>query len=132
MWMPMMGQVDQILNDMKDAVSMRLSPPTPLILPRMTTFTIRWNPQEDRTIAHALDFDLVTTGDTEREALERLRSLVKMHIRDCLRKGANPLFPAPDRYWNILPGQSAWILPPIETEGKRLFVVSVRTPKREE
>jgi hypothetical protein len=47
-------------------------------LPMMTIFSVR--SRAGRAVAHALDFDLVATAPTSKEALHKLRAAVKHHI----------------------------------------------------
>jgi len=47
-------------------------------LPMMTIFAVRT--RAGRSVAHALDFDLVATAPSSDEALRKLRAAVKHHI----------------------------------------------------
>src|SRR5260370_37454936 len=58
--------------------------------------------ERDKTIAHCLNFDLVTSGDSTEEAERRLDILVKYHIEAFLKSngmsGLNGQ--APKRFWS--------------------------------
>jgi hypothetical protein len=54
-------------------------------LPMMTIFAVRAG--VNRSVAHALDFDLVATGSSTEEALHKLRSAVKHHIEFGFKMG---------------------------------------------
>ncbi len=59
----------------------------------------------DIFIAHCLEFDLVTQGDTREEARANLADLIKTHIQFAIEKDVEDkaLFhPAPHKYWEIL------------------------------
>ena len=53
-------------------------------------------------VAHALDFSLVSVMPTEKQAIEKLRFVVKTYIEFGLGKGwdADIMFPAPDKFWD--------------------------------
>jgi len=55
----------------------------------------------NKTIAHCLDFDFVTSGDNLEEAEKNLDTVVKFHIETFLKSnGLSGLAsPAPKRFW---------------------------------
>jgi hypothetical protein len=80
------------------------TPPTPppatsFSLPMMTIFSVMKHP--DRSVAHALHFDLVTVGATEDEALRLLRKAVKDHVEFGLNNNCpfDILCAAPPEAW---------------------------------
>ena len=56
---------------------------------------------EDQYVAHALEMDLVAYGDTEKEAVEKVASLMKNQISFAIQKGQDHLtdFRAPKAYF---------------------------------
>lgn len=95
-------------------------------LPMGTTFGTYQ--RDDKWIAHALDFDLVSSGKTKAKALEKLRLSVKTYIEYGLTKNwvEDIIFPAPDRYWERIPiGHMFETMAPIEIEDQRMLVYDV-------
>jgi hypothetical protein len=84
------------------APAMPLTPPVPFYLPMMAVFSVTNHP--DRTIAHALQFDLVAVGKTEEEAVHKLRTSVKYHVEFGIRHGYvyDILSSAPPEAWDAL------------------------------
>ena len=81
-------------------------------------------------VAHALDFDICAVEKTEREAAEKLRRSLKIHIERGLCEEWNDtiLHPAPTEYWDRF--ISADIRPPLEPV--RLEVVAQEIPVQDE
>jgi hypothetical protein len=78
------------------------APPVPFALPMMAIFSVSKTPQ--KTVAHALDFDLVAVGATEEEAVRKLRTSVKYHVEFGMRYGYvfDILSSAPKEAWAAL------------------------------
>lgn len=57
--------------------------------------------EDDRWIAHCLEFDLVGDGDTRREATDSLADAIGVQVKESLGSGnlANLFSPAPAEYW---------------------------------
>ena len=71
----------------------------------MTTIFLVQN-GKDRTVARALDFDLVTVAATADEALRKLRLAVKTHLEFGIKNGLckeDIQVQAPEEFWSILP-----------------------------
>jgi hypothetical protein len=68
----------------------------------MAVFSVTNHP--DRTIAHALDFDLVAVGRNEDEAIRKLRASVKCHVEFGIRYNyvCDILSSAPAEAWDAL------------------------------
>jgi len=83
-------------------LAMSYAPPVPFSLPMMAVFSVINHP--DRTIAHALDFDLVAVGHNEDEAIRKLRTSVKCHVEFGIRYGyvCDILSSAPPEAWDAL------------------------------
>jgi hypothetical protein len=99
------------------------SPPhvKPFNLPMMAVFSIANH--SDKSIAHALDFDLVSVASTEEEAIAKLRTAVKHHIEFGLRNNLERdiIFPAPQRFWDALtPHEKLSIGEPIEIDSCKM------------
>jgi hypothetical protein len=98
-------------------------------MPMTATFSIH-NRQDGKSVAHALDFDLVAVGDTTEHAIEKLRTSVKIYIEYGLNNNwaEDIIFPAPDEFWERLSTESpVSIMPPIMIEDNRLFVFQAMT-----
>ncbi len=96
-------------------------------LPMGTTFGT-YQREDGRWIAHALDFDLVSSGMSKAKALDKLRISVKTYIEYGLTNNwvEDIIFPAPDRYWERIPiGHAAETMAPIEIEDRRMLVYDV-------
>lgn len=54
-------------------------------------------------VAHCLNLDVVSQGDSIEHALEMVREAVVMAVNDDLEAGLDPLerAPAPDEYWGV-------------------------------
>ncbi len=90
-------------------------------LPMTTTFLV-YQRQDKKTVAHALDFDLVSVGETPNKAVNRLRAAVKLYIEFGLTKGweEDIRFPAPPEYWARLTADTpVSLMEPIQIEDNR-------------
>jgi hypothetical protein len=99
------------------------SPPTakPFVLPMMTVFSVTNHP--NKSVAHALDFDLVAVAATQADAIAKLRVAVKHHVEFGLKNDIDKciLFPAPAEYWDLLtPHTNLIIGEPIEIENVKM------------
>jgi hypothetical protein len=94
-----------------------------LSLPMTTIFTVQRASQ--RSVARALDFDLVCVGNTDSEALLRLRYALKAHVEFGVLNGLSKeeiQIPAPREYWDILtPEASIKIGEPIEVDCQHII-----------
>lgn len=103
-------------------------PQIPFALPKMTYFLIAEH--EDRVVAHALDFDLVSVAPTKEIALNKLRLAVKYHVEFGIENGIERdiLFPAPSEFWNALtPDGTLSIGEPIVIENADLLRTAYTT-----
>jgi hypothetical protein len=90
---------------------------TPFSLPMMAIISVAIHPT--RTVAHALDFDLVAVAETEKEALRKVRLAVKHHVEFGLRNSFNLdiLYKAPQAAWDAMtPDTALSIGEPIEID----------------
>lgn len=88
----------------------------------MTTTFLVYQRQDKKTVAHALDFDLVSVGETPNKAVNRLRAAVKLYIEFGLTKGweEDIRFPAPPEYWARLTADTpVSLMEPIQIEDNR-------------
>ena len=79
---------------------MTMPPRKPFELP--TTVTILFRPERDgRVSAHALDFDLVSTGNTRQEADNKVCSAIRSYIEFGFLSGwaEDIRYPAPEQFW---------------------------------
>lgn len=77
-----------------------LPPRKPFELP--TTVTIRFYPESgDRVTAHALDFDLASTGKTHEEALRKIRLSIRSYVEFGFLNGwaEDIRYAAPTKFW---------------------------------
>jgi len=72
--------------------------------PILTALHYLFTPSGDRTVAHCLDLDLVTSGKDIDDAEASLNALVLYQVRSCYVAGnfAELKFKAPSRYWQAL------------------------------
>lgn len=93
--------------------------------PILTALHYLFSHVEDRTIAHCLDLDLVTSGATLEEAEEKLNALVLCQIGSCWVSGnfAQLRFKAPLEYWQELKNARH-----LETTGLEIEVPPVVLP----
>jgi predicted RNase H-like HicB family nuclease len=90
-------------------------------LPTTATFSL-CERSDGKFLAHALEFDLVSVADTEKEAEQKLRLAVQLYIEYGLYKGwgKDIRFPAPKEYWDRLTVDSCIAIgPPIEIRDHR-------------
>lgn len=108
-------------------------PPTvPFALPMMTYFIITKHPHG--TVAHALDFDLVSVAASEEVAVTKLRKAVKAHVEFGIQHDLTKdiLFKAPDRFWAILsPDATMSIGEPIEIDNAHVIRTAYTTQSDE-
>lgn len=111
-----------MLESRHRATSVLSTPPEKhFALPMMTVFHITNHPHA--TVAHALDFDLVSVAGSEQEAVTKLRIAVKHHIEFGIKNGIERdiLMPAPDNFWNSLtPNSQLSIGEPLEVESHKI------------
>lgn len=91
--------------------------PVPFELPMMTYFLITKHPHG--TVAHALDFDLVSVAESESLAVTKLRMAVKAHVEFGIQMDISKdiLFKAPEEFWAALtPETTLNIGEPIQIE----------------
>ena len=90
------------------------------------TMTILITRKEDKVVAHALDFDIVTVADTEEHATNKLALAVKTYIEYGLSKGWSEdiIFAAPNECWEKLsPETPVSLMPPMFIDDRRMLVV---------
>lgn len=70
----------------------------------LTALHYLFTPTGGKTVAHCLDLDLVTSGDTLDQAEDRLNAVVIAQIEGCYSSGnfAQLRFKAPAEYWQTL------------------------------
>ena len=91
-----------------------------------TNVTIIFRPEKDGKIsAHALDFDLVSTAATQREASKKIRTAIISYIETgLLNEWADDIrYPAPEQYWPE-PGVKLEVGDPICIMSRSLLVYS--------
>jgi len=90
-------------------------------LPMTATFSL-YQRADAKFVAHALEFDLVTVADSEKEAEQELRAAVKLYIEYGMFKGweKDIRFGAPKAMWDLLtPDSHISIGAPIEIADHR-------------
>lgn len=104
----------------------------PFALPMMTILGCR---QDDtgKHIAHALDFDIVCVGQSEQEAIDKIRLSLTAYIEFGLSNGWNDdiVFHAPQEFWDKLSVNTPIrLMDPIYVQDKRvpLAYVTVNVP----
>jgi len=100
----------------------------PFALPKMTYFLIAEH--QDRFVAHALDFDLVSVAPTKEIALSKLRFAVRRHVEFGIENNIEKdiLFPAPSEFWSTLtPESTLSIGEPIEIDNAHLLRTAYTT-----
>ena len=103
----------------------KIAPAEKLCLPMTAMFSVVEHP--DRTVAHALDFDLVAVAPTSEEAVRKIRLAVKHHVEFGLKNGFeyDILFKAPQSAWDALtPDAKLSIGEPILIDKYRLITVT--------
>ncbi len=102
--------------------------PVPFELPMMTYFLVTKHPHG--TVAHALDFDLVSVGESEALALAKLHMAVKAHVEFGIQMDITKdiLFKAPEEFWAALtPETMLSIGEPIQIENAHLIRTAYTT-----
>jgi hypothetical protein len=102
--------------------------PVPFELPMMTYFLITKHPHG--TVAHALDFDLVSVGKSDEVAVKKLRMAVKAHVEFGIQMDISKdiLFKAPEEFWAALtPETTLSIGEPIQIEKAHLIRTAFTT-----
>ncbi len=61
--------------------------------------TVEEDSERNCFIAHCLEFDLVATAKTKREASEKMSVLLLGHIKYAVEKNLHPYSEIPERYW---------------------------------
>jgi len=86
------------------------------------TVTFIFSKDGEKTVAHALDFDLVSVADTEEEAKRKIRLAVETYVEYGLSKNwvDEILFLAPDEYWDKLENATIRIMEPIEVADRSM------------
>ena len=101
----------------------RTTTSTTLTLPMTTVFTVQRGMA--RSVARALDFDLVAVGPTDEDALLKLRLAVKAHVEFGIKNGLckeDIQVPAPQEFWDILtPESSIRIGEPIQVDHRQII-----------
>jgi predicted RNase H-like HicB family nuclease len=84
------------------AVKELLSIPELMSLPHLGLLHYLLSQSDGKHVAHCLDLDLVSTGETREKAAAKLDGLVKAHIELALATGqfANLATKAPQSFWN--------------------------------
>lgn len=85
------------------------------------TFCLRQR-EDGKFLAHALEFDIVAVGDTQKQAEHKLRLAVKLYIEYGLFKGweKDIRFSAPQECWDLITTDSTISIgPPIEIRDHR-------------
>lgn len=101
-------------------------------LPMTATFAMGQR-ADGKFIAHALEFDIVSVAETEKEAELKLRLAVKLYVEYGLSKGLEKdiRFPAPQACWDRLTADSTISIgPPIKIQDhspERLIVYRATT-----
>jgi hypothetical protein len=100
----------------------------------MTVFSVRQC--GGKTIAHALDFDIVAIGSDTDEAIRQLRSAVKHHVEFGLRKqlcDEDIRLRAPEEHWRRIKNAPVRIGEAIhiEVDGKSLEIIPNTTDETE-
>ena len=96
-------------------------------LPMTVTFAYYQEAETGKMVAHALDFDLVCSGNSEEEVTSKIRLAVKTYIEYGLSKNwaGDILFPAPSEYWDGLTDAQISFAEPICVMDRRMLVYRV-------
>jgi hypothetical protein len=80
------------------------------------TLTFIFSKDGEKTVAHALDFDLVAVADTDEEATRKIRLAVKTYVEYGLSNNwvDEIIFPAPDEFWEKLRSAKISLMKPIK------------------
>jgi len=99
-------------------------------LPFKAIFTCGQDQATGEYVAHALDFDLICTGATPEESLEKLRQCTKAYIEFGYSQGWKKYidFPAPEECWEraLTDEKPMTPLPPIIIDKTKFLVFAVR------
>jgi hypothetical protein len=102
---------------------MSLPEKTNIQLPMMMFATIC--KEDNDYVAHALNFDIVSVGPTEEEAVHKMRLAVKTYIEFGLQHNLDDdiLYPAPKEFWDrISQDMPIKMMEPIEVMHRKLLV----------
>jgi hypothetical protein len=102
--------------------------PVPFELPMMTYFLLTKHPHG--TVAHALDFDLVSVAKSDEEACKKLRMAIKAHVEFGIQMDITKdiLFKAPEEFWAALtPETTLSIGEPIQIDNAHLIRTAYTT-----
>ncbi len=108
-----------------------LPPRMPFELP--TTVTIVFHRHKGKKInAHALDFDLVCTGDNHEEARKKIRLAIRSYVEFGFLNGwaEDIRYPAPQEFWPPM-GTKLEVMEPIEIMSRELLVYSASSVANE-
>lgn len=110
---------------------MALPPRRPFKLPTSVTIIFRPDP-DGKTSAHALDFDIVSTGADELEARDKIRLAIVSYIETGLLNEwtEDILYPAADEFWPA-PGAKLEVGDPIHIMSRNLLVYSASSVANE-
>ncbi len=110
---------------------MSLPPRRPFKLP--TTVTIIFRREKNGCIdAHALDFDLMSTGENRQEAEKKVRTAIISYIETgLLNEWTDDIcYPAAEKYWPA-PGEKLEVGDPISIMSRNLLVYSASSVANE-
>ena len=103
---------------------MALPPRRPFKIPN--SVTIIYHKGDDGSVsAHALDFDLVSSGASEEEAVKKIRTAIVSYIETGLLNewSEDIQYPAPEQYWPA-PGEKLEVDAPIYIMSRSMLVYS--------
>lgn len=110
---------------MTESAKMTMDAGSHLDLPMMAIFTVRTS--NKRSVAHALDFDLIAVGSSHEDALSKLRAAVKSHIEFGFRKGLckdDIQMRAPKACWDKIVNASLTLGEDIEVDHHRIRTIT--------
>jgi len=96
-----------------------------LDLPMLTIFAVKAG--TGRSVAHALDFDLVAVGVSPEQALQKLRAAVKHHIEFGLKNGLlaqDIRIAAPMECWDKMVNANVTLGEDIEVDHQRIRTIT--------
>lgn len=105
----------------------------PFELPMALTIGFRREKETGKVVAHSLDFDLVCVGNSDKEAVQKIRLAVKTYVEFGLSNdwAEEILFPAPTEYWDQLRDANITVMgDPINVMARRMLVYRA-TPSHE-
>jgi hypothetical protein len=97
------------------------------------TVTISIAQSSTKSVAHALELDLVSEAPTREDAVRKLRTAIKHHIEFGLTNDLGNLIlcPAPSEFWDLLtPNSSLCIGEPIEINTDAVYHHRIATFQR--